>query len=72
MWHDHPFSQRSKTTERGVGVGVCIKIYFGKSRWRARHEIYNNQLQTGKTRNYNYCKQEKQVKSVKLSNCTLQ
>ena len=22
MWHDHPFSQRSKTTERAVGVGV--------------------------------------------------
>ena len=22
MWHDHPFSQRNKTTERAVGVGV--------------------------------------------------
>ena len=22
MWCDHPFSQRSKTTERAVGVGV--------------------------------------------------
>ena len=22
MWHDHPFSQGNKTTERAVGVGV--------------------------------------------------
>ena len=22
MWHNHPFSQRNKTTERAVGVGV--------------------------------------------------
>ena len=22
MWRDHPFSQRNKTTERAVGVGV--------------------------------------------------
>ena len=22
MWHDHPFSQRNKTTERTVGLGV--------------------------------------------------
>ena len=22
MWHDHPFSQRNKTTERAMGVGV--------------------------------------------------
>ena len=22
MWHDHPFSQRNKATEGGVGVGV--------------------------------------------------
>ena len=22
MWHDHPFSQRNKTTERAVVVGV--------------------------------------------------
>ena len=22
MWHDHSFSQRNKTTERAVGLGV--------------------------------------------------
>ena len=22
MWHDHPFSQRNRTTEKPVGVGV--------------------------------------------------
>ena len=22
MWHNHPFSQRNKTIERAVGVGV--------------------------------------------------
>ena len=22
MWYDHPFSQRNRTTERTVGVGV--------------------------------------------------
>ena len=22
MWHDHPISQRNRTTERTVGVGV--------------------------------------------------
>ena len=24
MWHDHPFSQRSKTTEKAVGVGLGV------------------------------------------------
>ena len=22
MWHDHPFSQRNRTTERAVGVAI--------------------------------------------------
>ena len=25
MWHDHPFSQRSKTTERAVGWEYALK-----------------------------------------------
>ena len=29
MWHNHPFSQRNKTTERAVGVGVGGKREWG-------------------------------------------
>ena len=29
MWHNHPFSQRNKTTERAVGVGVGCKREWG-------------------------------------------
>ena len=29
MWRDHPFSQRNKTTERAVGVGVGVSMVAG-------------------------------------------
>ena len=29
MWRDHPFSQRSKTTKRAVGVGVRCDMEGG-------------------------------------------
>ena len=29
MWRDHPFSQRNKTTERAVGVGVGVNMEGG-------------------------------------------
>ena len=31
MWHNHPFSQRNKTTERAVGLGVWMRQ--GKGIW---------------------------------------
>ena len=29
MWRDHPFSQRNKTTERTLGVGVAVNREMG-------------------------------------------
>ena len=36
MWHDHPISQRNRTTERtvGVGVGSDRDIGDGGGAWR--------------------------------------
>ena len=30
MWRDHPFNQRSKTTERAVGVGMGVHRRDGR------------------------------------------